>query len=49
MSNAIMDLLESAKILAKASDDRMLMYFIEMAQQEAGAAKRAGDAAKKAA
>lgn len=39
MSNAIMDLLESAKILAKTSDDRMLMYFIEMAQQEAGEAK----------
>ncbi|MDW5316778.1 hypothetical protein [Rhizobium sp. PL01] len=49
MPNAIMDLLESAKILARASDDRMLMYLIEMAQQEAGAAKRAGDEPKKAA
>ncbi|MDW5313715.1 hypothetical protein [Rhizobium sp. PL01] len=49
MSNAIIDLLESAKILARASDDRMLGYLIEMALHEAQESKAAGVKAKKAA
>jgi hypothetical protein len=49
MSNAIIDLLESAKILARASDDRMLGYLIEMALHEAHESKTAGVKAKKAA
>lgn len=35
MSNAITDLLESAKILASSNGDRMLCYLIDMAIHEA--------------
>ena len=35
MSNAIIDLLESARILASSNGDRMLCYLIDMALHEA--------------
>lgn len=35
MDDTVIDLLESAKILAKADDNPMLVYLIEMAQIEA--------------
>ncbi len=49
MPKAIVDLLESAKILAKANNDQMLCYLIDMALHEAQEGKAASAAIKRAA
>ncbi|WP_428428347.1 hypothetical protein [Pararhizobium sp.] len=49
MTNAITDLLESAKILAKANNDQMLCYLIDMALHEAQESKAVSTAIKRAA
>lgn len=49
MENTIVDLLESAKILAKVNGDQMLGYLIEMALVEAREGQPASAKAKKAA
>jgi len=49
MATTIIDLLESAKILAKVNGDQMLSYLIEMALVEARDSHPAHGKAKKAA
>lgn len=49
MPNAITDLLESAKILAKANNDQMLCYLIDMALHEAKESKAISATIKRAA
>lgn len=48
MPDTIIDLLESAKSLAKANGDVMLSYLIEMAEQEARESRAATKARKAA-
>jgi hypothetical protein len=49
MPNAITDLLESARILAKANNDQMLCYLIDMALHEAHESKAVSTPIKRAA